>query len=156
MHKSEKRGRPLAFLSLRLYETNSGIGRLPPSGFSPDRLRYCPWDGVDRLNLSKALVLVAHADTGATENQLAEEVQSEHDANANPVAEGRSVEQRHSQPVPQKHENPALKAEHSKYNAQSKDNAEDKDEGAEQATAMIVDVVDRVFHSFLIPFLFDD
>ena len=112
------------------------------------------WDGVDGLNPSKALVLSLYTNT--TKNQPTEEIQSEHDANADPVAEYRSIEQRHSQTVPQKHENPALKAEHSKYNAQSEDNAENEDESAKQATAMVVDVVDRVFHNFLIPFLFDD
>ena len=112
------------------------------------------WDGVDRLNPSKALVLPIYP--SATENQPTKEVQSEHNANADPVAECRSIKQRHSQPVPQKHENPALQAEHSEHNAQNKGKAEDDDDGAEQATAGFIDAVNRVFHSFLIPFLFDD
>lgn len=104
------------------------------------------WDGVDRLNPSKALVALAHM--GATKNQPTEEIQSEHNANADPVAECRSIEQRYSQPVPQKHENPALKTEHSKHNAQNEDNAEDDAEGSQQATVVIVEVINRVFHSF--------
>jgi hypothetical protein len=68
-----------------------------------------PWDGVDWLNPSKALVLSLNSN--ATKNQPTKEVQSEHDTNADPVAERRSIEQRYSQPVPQKHENPTLKAE---------------------------------------------
>lgn len=105
------------------------------------------WDGVDRLNPSKALVLSIYP--SATENQPTKEVQSEHNANADPVAECGSIEQRHSQPVPQKHENPALQAEH---NAQNKGKAEDDDDGAEQATAGVINSVNIVFHSFLIPF----
>lgn len=104
------------------------------------------WDGVDRLNPSKALVLSIYP--SATENQPTEEIQSEHNTNADPVAERRSIEQQYSQPVPQKHENPALKAEYSKHSAQNKGNADDEDESAKQATAGFKDVINRVFHSF--------
>jgi hypothetical protein len=84
-----------------------------------------PWDGVDWLNPSKALVLSLNS--SATKNQSTEEIQSEHNTNANPIAESRSAKQRYSQPVPQKHENPTLKAEYSKHNAQHEGKEEDED-----------------------------
>ena len=39
---TKERGRPLSLFTVRICETNPKIGRLPPSGFSPDSSEKLP------------------------------------------------------------------------------------------------------------------
>jgi len=97
--------------------------------------------GVDRLDpTQRALVLV----TGrATENNLAEEMQGEHDAHADPVAKNRSIQQTNRQPVPQKQKNPALQTVDAEHQTQAEQ--EYKDE--HQTSAFLVHINQLVFHN---------
>ena len=89
-----------------------------------------------------------------TEQQIADKVETEHDAHADPVAECRSTESANRNPVPQEHKNPTLEAEHTEHNGECQ--YEDKDEGecAEQTTAILVQIYNLVFHFDYLTFCF--
>lgn len=103
-----------------------------------------PWDGVDRLDPSRALIVLL--DDRSTENQLAEEVQRKHDAYASPVAEDIGREQVNRQPVPQEHKQLTLEAVDAKQQSGNEGNAYDNDESGNKAPASIVQRGNRILH----------
>ena len=97
---------------------------------------------VDRLDpTQRALVLVATGRT--TEDNPAEEMQGEHNAHTHPVAEEGGVEVADSQPTPQQVENPTLQAVDAEHQTQ----AEQNDQDEHQATAILINRNQLVFHS---------
>jgi hypothetical protein len=104
------------------------------------------------IHQKKGYGSITEVDLGSTKNQLADEIQSKHNAHADPIAESGGRETTHGNPVPQEQENPTLKAEHTKGDTKSQNKAQGNQQTTDQTTTLFTNVNHIVFHKNQISF----